>query len=339
MGLGRSGITFSLLGRKYSPHWIYAALEQGMESHDGQATVFELNDLYHWSEIEPDTHFVGVIGFGPTETGIARVFNAGFKQLGLNTRCLPLAVGDFDQFARRLDTLGINTILVSPALGAYVLDLTDQDEDAAQHSGFADLLLKRKESGWTAYNTIWRSALKAVEDKLGRKNAEDRPLDRCNMLVVGATGTAQAMIHGIHRRKGIASVTAPDDKKAQRVARKVGVRCVPFASLYDTLADVVILTDPNLIAGYTKSEMNPSYLWPHMTLLDVCRLPEDSAFSTEARERGCKIVEPADVYIDQLSAQFKVITGQELPAEAYQAVRPQEGQSFRPPHLKGSGSS
>jgi 3-dehydroquinate dehydratase/shikimate dehydrogenase len=164
---------------------------------------------------------------------------------------------------------------------------------------------------------IWRSALKALEDKLGKGSSEERPLDRRNVLVIGAGGTAQAMIHGIHRRKGVVSVTAPADKAAQAIAQRFDVRYVPFASLYDTLADVVILADQRISFGHKKTEINLSYLRPQMTVLDVTQLPDDSPFTTEARQRGCQIVEPADVYIDQLSGQFKAITGKELPKEAY----------------------
>ena len=77
--------------------------------------------------------------------------------------------------------------------------------------------------------------------------------------------------------------------------------------------------------GHKKSEMNAAYFRTHMTVLDVCRLPSDSPFCFEARQRGCQIVEPADVYIDQLSAQFKAIAGQELPVEAYQSILAEQG--------------
>ena len=107
---------------------------------------------------------------------------------------------------------------------------------------------------------------------------------------------------------------------AQKVAQRFEVRCVPFASLYDTLSDVVILTDPSIPVGHKKSEMNPSYLRPNMAVLDVTQLPGDSPFGAEARQRGCTVVEPADVYLDQLSGQFKAIAGEDLPSEASAGV-------------------
>src|SRR5690606_16122008 len=51
MGIGRPGITFSLLGARYGSPWIYAALEQGMETHPGQATIRELEETFRYRDI------------------------------------------------------------------------------------------------------------------------------------------------------------------------------------------------------------------------------------------------------------------------------------------------
>ena len=47
------------------------------------------------------------------------------------------------------------------------------------------------------------------------------------------------------------------------------------------------------------------------------RLPEETELLVEARQRNCKVVEPADIYVDQISAQFKAIAGKELPSEVF----------------------
>src|SRR5690606_4581649 len=67
MGLGRPELTFSLLGRKYGSPWIYAALERGMEAHEGQATVFELNDTFFCKDFDRKTSFVAISGFGEAQ--------------------------------------------------------------------------------------------------------------------------------------------------------------------------------------------------------------------------------------------------------------------------------
>ena len=176
-------------------------------------------------------------------------------------------------------------------------------------------MLHKESDGWQAYNLLWRAALQAIESALGKKSSEERPLDRRNVLVIGANVTAQSIAYGIKRRKGVLSITAPIEDKAKHVAELFDCRHVPFANLYDTLADVVVVTDPNIAIGHKKTEFNPSYLRPHMTVLDVCRMPERSELSSDAKQRGCNLVEPSALFADQISAQFEAVTGKPMPPE------------------------
>src|SRR5262245_52033160 len=116
MGLGKAGAMFSLLAHKYGAPWTYAALEKGLEAHPGQATVTELNDIYRWRDIGPQTRLVAVAGFGPAETATLRALNAGFAAQQLNIRCLPVEIGLSDKIHQMLDTLHISVLLANPQL-------------------------------------------------------------------------------------------------------------------------------------------------------------------------------------------------------------------------------
>ncbi len=314
-GMGRAGVTFSLLGRKHGSPWMYAALEKGMEAFEGQSTVWDLDEIYGWKEIDSATRFIGVVGLDQYGTATTQALNAGFRKLGLNMRCLPLSIGGFDRLGQMLDILKINALLVSPRFSDFTFGFAATADEAAKESRFCDILVKQ-DAGWTAYNTTWRAALKAIEDKLGRKSPEERPLDRRNVLVVGGTPLASSIAWGIQRRKGVLSVTAPDDKAAQQIAAKYGCRHVLFANLYDTLSDLVVIADPAIVAGHKKTELNATYLRPHMAVCDVSHLPEETEFLREGRSRGCNVVEPAAIFGDQLGSLFKSLTGRDLPEGA-----------------------
>ncbi len=311
LGLGRAGLTFSLLGRKYGSPWIYAALEKGMEAFKGQQTVGELDEIYGWREITSQTRFLGIVGFGESETTTIRLFNKTCQDQGINARCLPLASRKVDQLKKMLDVLKINAILIHRDFGEQILPVADKREEAARTAMFADLLLKQPD-GWNAYNNVWRSAIKSLEDSLGKSAANDRPLDRRNVVVIGCGGLARSMIFGVGRRKGMVSVSGPVDKDAQQTGQMFNARYVPFHSLYDTLADVVVLAEPDLQIGTKKGDFNPSYLRPPMTVIDVTQMPTDSPLIQEARQRGCKVVEPVEIYVDHIASQFKSVTGKEV---------------------------
>ena len=115
-------------------------------------------------------------------------------------------------------------------------------------------------------------------------------------------------------------MTAPDDKAASALAEKFDVRFVPFGNIYNTLSDVVVIADPQLEVGGGKTEFNPSYLIPRMTVCDVTEMPFDSIYVKQARERGAKVVEPKAIYMNQMSALVKSITGKTVESSEFESV-------------------
>jgi len=140
------------------------------------------------------------------------------------------------------------------------------------------------------------------------------------VLVIGSGGMARAFIHGVERRSGIVSITGANDKAAQKLAQQFKVRHVPYQNLYDTLADVVVITDPAISLGSKKTDLNPSYFRSTMTVVDMGAMPEDTELLRECRQRGCKVVEPRDVFQGYLTAQFESITGKTMPPEAFDSL-------------------
>jgi 3-dehydroquinate dehydratase/shikimate dehydrogenase len=321
MGLGRPELTFSLLGRKFGSPWIYAALEQGMEAHPGQSTVFELDDIYHWREIDKSTSFLAIAGFGPAQTITTRILNAAFKELGMNVRCLPIQPGDVKSLKKMLDALKVKGVIVKGGLGREVFSLADQVDKHDQQSQAVDLLLK-KDDGWHGFNTLWRSGLKAIEGAFGAGAAGQKPLERRNVLVLGNGSVAQSIAYAVTQRKGLVSVCGPDDDESRKTAAQLQCRFVPYQNLYDTLCDAIIIADSKLVAGQKQGNINPSLLRPTHTVVDVTDPPEENSLFTEARHRGCKLVEPATVYREQIRAQFKALTGKDLPQSAMAAGFP-----------------
>lgn len=318
LGLGRCGLTFSLLGRKYGSPWIYAALEKGMEAFPGQPTVGDLDDLYRWRQVGPKTRFIGVAGFNEMELATVKILNAAFDKLDMNTRCLPFDFKSMDQLPKMLDILKVPAVIATAGYGKRLLSMAKPSDESTKLAGYADLLLKQPD-GWQGYNVMWKMALKALENKLGKQSPEDRPLDKRNVMVIGAGGLGQTIVYGVKKRNGLVSICSADDAEAQSVARDTECRFVPCAKLYETLVDVVIVTTPSLDHGMKKSPINPSLLRPGMTFLDVTDPPAESPLCQEARERGCKVVEPAEVFAEYVTVLFKSLTGQDLPPDAFAA--------------------
>lgn len=314
MGIGRCGLTFSLLARKYGSPWIYAALEKGMEAYPGEPTVGDLDDIYRWRQIDHKTRFVGLAGLGDMCLELARVLNAAFDRQQLNLRCLPFDFKSVEQLPKMLEILKVGAILVMPEAGPRIFSLAEHADEVAQTAKHCDLLLKQPD-GWHAYALLWKVALRSLEAALGRKSAEDRPLDRRNVLIVGSGGVARSLAAGIKRRSGLVSLVAGDDVEAQHAAAALEARFVPAAKIYDTLTDVLLMTANHLDHGKRTAPINPSLLKPGLSFLDLSQFPAGSSFVDEARDRSCRLVETAEVFQEYVAAVFKSITGQEFPAE------------------------
>lgn len=318
LGLGRSGLTFSLLGRKYGSPWIYAALEKGMEAFPGQPTVGELDNIYRWRQVDSKTRFIGIAGAGVAEVATSKILNAAFDTLKMNMRCLPLDFKSMDQLPKMLDILKIPAVIATPSMGRRVMGLAARGDEVSTQAQLCDVVIKQAD-GWQAHNLIWKPALRALEAAIGSKSPDDRPLDRKNALILGSGGLAVSLAHGVKKRNGLVSIASGDDVEAQKIAQGAGIRYVPSAKIYETLVDVVIVTVPNMDSGTKRTPINPSLLRAGMTLMDLSELPDESPLVDEARLRGCKIVEPAEVFADYIGNLFKSLTGQDLPPESFAA--------------------
>ena len=142
MGIGRAGLTFSLLGKKYGSPWVYAALEKGMEAFPEQPTVWQLREDYRTDEIGSKTHFLGIVGRGIGENIAARVLNAAFEEMGRPIRCLPMLPGDLRRFSTMLEKLGINGLVVAPDWSDDLSELSENGDELVQKSGRVDTLMK-----------------------------------------------------------------------------------------------------------------------------------------------------------------------------------------------------
>jgi shikimate 5-dehydrogenase len=136
------------------------------------------------------------------------------------------------------------------------------------------------------------------------------------VLVFGSGPLARTMVFGATRRQGLVSVAGGDDEAARQLAVASDVRFIPSQNLYDTLVDVVVLADPGLELGPGRGQLNPSFLRPPMLVIDVAAGREDTEVLTEARSRGCRVVEPGVVWRRLAESLYRSITGQDLAAES-----------------------
>jgi 3-dehydroquinate dehydratase/shikimate dehydrogenase len=318
VGIGEPGLTLSILGRKLKSPWLYAALEQGMEAHPGQATVSELRDIFHYESIKSRTPMLGVSGFNPRQKLAICLLNGAFRHLGLDLRCLPMEIGNLSKFEKLMGALQVESVILDVEHRSKILEVVTKLEESAKQCRQADLLLKQ-EDGWHGYNTVWRSAVRALEDRLRAKTGEEKPLEGRTVLIGGADATARAVAYGIMQRGALIIVTSHDEDRAVLLAQMYQCRYLPATHIYSAYADCVVCLEedqmPDDPEDLPKPLIETSYIRPTLTVMDLRNIPEDTSLVAEARIRKSTLVEPLDIFMEQLRQQIRGITDKQVTLE------------------------
>jgi 3-dehydroquinate dehydratase/shikimate dehydrogenase len=325
VGLGKPGVMLTVLGKKIGAPWTYAALERGMETYPAEPTVQDLNQVYHYRAIDKSTRFIGVTGFTQLEYVTVAVLNAALAELKLNARCLPMAVGNMPLFRKVMEATRLASVIVDAEHRHDILDIASEQEPVVQQSQAADVLVHKQEK-WHAYNTIGRAAIAALEATLkGRGAPADKPLQGRMVMIAGTNPNARMTAFAVSKRGGVPIIAGRDRNAAHEIAQAVGCRHIPWEALYSTSHDTLIVCSEEKQAPRKGQTGDPGglhhgYLKSNITVLDLTAIGLKSQLIREAEERGCPIVSPREVLLDQLEMQLKLMTGHTVPREKLKAV-------------------
>jgi 3-dehydroquinate dehydratase/shikimate dehydrogenase len=311
VGLGPPGVMLSVLGAKIGAPWTYAALERGMEAHPGQPTVADLVDVYHYRALNRSTRLVGVTGFGERERATAAALNAAFAHLGLPVRCLPLGVGNVRLFRKVSEAVKLAAAVIDAGHRGAILEMATDLAPSAARTRSADLLL-HKDNGWHAHDTQSAATAAALEAASGRSGG-DQPL-RGRIVLIAGTGPVAEGLGRELKERGCALVIASRDREAaHRLAQELECRYVQWEALYSTNHDVLIVCDGG--GAEEDAGIHPGYLRRSMTVLDARAGLQKSALLGEAEARGCAVVVPRQLWLEQIAVQARLLTGKEVPRQ------------------------
>lgn len=322
VGLGKPGVMLSVLGKKIGAPWTYAALERGMEAYPGQATVHDLNEVYHYGAIDKSTRLIGVTGFGEPQYVAAAVLNGALAHLALPARCLPMGVGNVKLFRKVMEAVKLAGAVVDPDHHESLKEIAGELHGAAKQVQAVDLLLHKPE-GWHGFHTGFQVALQGLVTLLQSKFG-DNPLNGRILVLAGLKGLARPFAEEIIRRGGSVILASHLKKAGQLMAQQLGCRYIQFEALYSTMHDVLIVCDAEKeeAAGRTTS-VHAGYLKPGMIVLDLTSAGRPSPLIKQAQDRGCLVLDTRQMLLDQMELQAKLITGKQVPREVLEKSLPE----------------
>ena len=251
----------------------------------------------------------GVVGSPIGQSLSPPIHEAAFRRLGIEAAYLafdvpPAELADFLMAARLVGVDGLNVTI--PHKHAVLPHLDSLDGDA-RRIGAVNTIIPMN-GGLGGANTDWMGAVRSLEETV--------PLPGCRATVLGAGGTARAVLYGLAQRGAEAVVTSRNDRKAAALADEMGVAHAPAAALERIEGDILINTTPvGMAPDHDGCPAPDAAIAAHEVIFDLVFHPERTPLLVKAAGMGKRTVPGLRMLILQAAAAFERWTGRPAPVQ------------------------
>ncbi len=267
-------------------------------------------------EQRPVSALFGVVGNPVAHSLSPRLHNGAYRELGIPALYLPFQTDSFGDFWLEVVEEGILGDMDLPIRGlsitapykAAALAVGGAESPLAGLIGAANTLVLR-EDVWEAESTdpdgVVAPLRRAGIEVAGRRAA-----------VVGAGGGGRAAAVGLAHAGADVTLFNRGTERAEKAAADLGLPCLPLADLQPARFDVLVNAT---LLGRAPNEALPfavDSLRPGAVVIDlVYRRPEEgpTPLLAAAASRGAQVVDGREVLLGQARAQFRLMTGRDLP--------------------------
>jgi 3-dehydroquinate dehydratase/shikimate dehydrogenase len=308
IGMGDAGVTTRLLAARFGSLWTYA----GNAVAPGQIPAARMLDEFRFRAIGAQTRIFGVVSSSAMHSLSPVLHNAAFAAAGVDAVYVPLQTHEFDDFLQFASALGVEGASVTIPFKGDALRAAASADDLTRQVGAANTL-RRRDGDWEAINTDVDGFLAPLE------TAFSRPLRDSRAAVIGAGGSARAVVVALLSRGARVSVHARRPEQALDVTGSLGAAIggwpVPAGSW-----DVLVNCTP--LGGGDRRDESPLPGGPFTGALvyDLTYGPGESALVREARTAGCATLDGLPMLIAQAERQFEWWTGQPPAADVMRAA-------------------
>jgi shikimate dehydrogenase len=263
------------------------------------------------------TALCGIVLHPAGHTRSPAMHNAAFRALGIDAVYLafdvpPASLGAAIRGAR---ALGVRQLAVSLPHKIAVMEHLDELEPTARQIGAVNTVTRQGER-LVGGNTDWLGAVRALE--------RQTTLEGARAVVLGAGGSARAVVFGLLRRGASVTVLNRTPQRAEDLAAALGASGAgPLERLAQTPHDVLV----NTTSVGLRSEGSPvaaEWISADAVVMDAVYDPPLTRLLRDAQARGARVVGGKWMLVYQAAEQFALWTGREAPleqmAEAFEAA-------------------
>ncbi len=238
----------------------------------------------------------------------AAMYNAGFEALGVDFIYVPITTDDIKGAVAGIRGLKLAGTNVSMPHKQTVMPYLDRVDEVAKTIGAVNTV-SNKDGVLMGYNSDWVGATEALK--------EATSLEGKRIIVLGAGGTARAIVFGLRRHGAVVTLLNRDAAKGAQLAREFGAT---YGGGLDQLAgrnDYDVLVNSTSIGfGTEESPVPRDAIKRGVVVQDVVFMPTRTTFLKFAEERGCRTVPGYRMLIHQALFQFELYAGKKPPFEA-----------------------
>jgi shikimate dehydrogenase len=236
-----------------------------------------------------------------------RMHNAVYEALSIDDEFIfvgaHVKVEDVGQVVAGIKAMGIRGLTCTIPHKIEVMKFLDEEniDPVARKIGAVNTIVN--DNGvLKGYNTDWLGVLTPLEQVTSLKGKK--------VAVLGAGGTARAMVYAVTSRGAFCTVYNRTLDKAEQLAEE-------FGGAGKSLDDVAEVTQADIILNATSLGMHPQeketplpkeYLREKHIVFDAIYVPYETWLLQEAKEQGAQIIHGLDMLLYQGLPQFELYT-------------------------------
>ncbi len=315
IAMNEAGVITRLLGCLWGSYLTYGSLAKERGSAPGQVSCADLRSLYRLHQLTRDTSITGIIGNPVHHSASPAMHNRAFAALGLDFVYLPIEVADAPEFfqrfvhpaSRELDW-NLRGFSVTIPHKVSVIPCLDELDVFAEKIGAVNTVVLQ-DSRLIGYNTDVDGAMQPLEQVCALRDQ--------HCAVIGAGGSARAVIYGLLERGARVTVYVRDVERAHTLTENFALELLPLAALAASNAEILINTTPAGMRGHSEGEtvVPQSALNNCQVVYDLVYTPLETRLLKEAREAGRLTISGLDMLVAQACLQFQLWTGRKADFE------------------------
>lgn len=319
--MGEMGMITRILSNRVGSPFTYATFSADKKLAPGQINWKEMNNVYHYESINPQTSLFGVIADPVGHSHSPLIHNSAFIDAGLNARYLPLRVpkDDLQTFMNCCHSIGIEGISITIPHKEAALDYCTQAESSSTGIGAINTMIFNGEER-LGYNTDYRAAMDCIEETFSLQRGQENSMQGKVALILGAGGVSRAIAWGLRQRKCEVYVSSRTEERSQLLAHEIGCHTIPWDQRHDVKAHLLVNGTPvGMHPNVDVSPYNMNSINEYMVVFDTVYNPENTVLIKYAKQAGARLITGVDMFVRQAAYQFRLFTGKDAPTDLMRA--------------------